>query len=347
MLFLGIAYLSATIGLVPDPKEQQTVLSQLVRVVAGDGWVLILAQIATALILILAANTSFADFPRLSSFLARDGFLPRQFAFRGDRLAFTTGIIALASLAGILLVVFRGSVASLIPLYTLGVFIAFTLSQAGMLRRWWTRHEPGWQRGLVINGLGAATTAVVAIVVGVSNFTSGAWLVIVLVPLMMGMLTAIRRHYRSFDAALKTDPATTTVTATAEPIVIVPRCPARPPRAGSPGLRAQASDRATAIHVTNDAADATALREQWSELGKGMELVVVESPYRALMGPLLRYMDALQAQDPTRPIVVVLSEIVPRHWWENFLHNQSSLRLKLRLFGRRNTIVVDVPYHLD
>jgi amino acid transporter len=347
ILFVGIAYLAATIGLVPDPNEQQTVLSQLVRQVAGDGWILVLAQVATSLLLILAANTSFADFPRLSSFLARDGFLPRQFAFRGDRLAFTTGIVALAALAGFLLVLFNASVAGLIPLYTLGVFIAFTLSQSGMLRRWWTRREPGWQRGLVINGLGAATTLVVALVVGVSNFTSGAWVVVVLVPLMMAMLTGIRRHYRSFDEALRTDLMATTTVSTAEPIVIVPIARLDRPALGALTFARKLSDRATAIHVTNDAGDAGALRDQWTALGNGMELVVVESPYRALMGPLLRYMDALQAQDPSRPVVVVLSEIVPRHWWENFLHNQSSLRLKLRLFGRRNTIVVDVPYHLD
>jgi amino acid transporter len=354
ILFLGIAYLSSTIGLVPN--EEQTILSQLVRQVAGDGWILVLAQVATALLLILAANTSFADFPRLSSFLARDGFLPRQFAFRGDRLAFTTGIVALAGLAGFLLVLFNASVAGLIPLYTLGVFIAFTLSQGGMLLRWWRRREPGWQRGLAINGLGALTTAVVAIVVGVSNFTSGAWLVMVLVPLMMLMLTGIRRHYRAFDAALK--PATAGVDSgqegagvviapAAEPIVIVPIARLDRPALGALAFARRISPQATAIHVTNDASDAAGLREQWTALGNGMELVVVESPYRALMGPLLRYMDALQAQDPSRPVVVVLSEIVPRHWWDNLLHNQSSLRLKLRLFGRRNTIVADVPYHLD
>jgi hypothetical protein len=325
--------------------------------VAGDGWILVLAQVATALLLILAANTSFADFPRLSSFLARDGFLPRQFAFRGDRLAFTTGIVALAGLAGFLLVLFNASVAGLIPLYTLGVFIAFTLSQGGMLLRWWRRREAGWQRGLAINGLGALTTAVVAIVVGVSNFTSGAWLVMVLVPLMMGLLTAIRRHYRAFDAALRPEVgdagataggvAGPTIPTAAEPIVIVPIARLDRPALGALAFARRLSPRATAIHVTNDATDAVGLREQWAELGNGMELVVVESPYRALMGPLLRYMDALQAQDPSRPVVVVLSEIVPRHWWENLLHNQSSLRLKLRLFGRRNTIVADVPYHLD
>jgi amino acid transporter len=358
VLFVGIAYLSATIGLVPN--EEQTILSQLVRVVAGDGWILVLAQVATALLLILAANTSFADFPRLSSFLARDGFLPRQFAFRGDRLAFTTGIISLAGLAGLLLILFNASVAGLIPLYTLGVFIAFTLSQGGMLLRWWRRREPGWQRGLAINGLGALTTAVVAIVVGVSNFTSGAWLVMVLVPLMMLLLTGIRRHYRAFDAALRpvgTDSALApagdagiarpAIPTTPEPIVIVPIARLDRPALGALAFARRLSEQATAIHVTNDATDATGLREQWAALGNGMELVVVESPYRALMGPLLRYMDALQAQDPSRPVVVVLSEIVPRHWWENLLHNQSSLRLKLRLFGRRNTIVADVPYHLD
>jgi amino acid transporter len=345
VLFLGIAYLASIIGLVPT--EEQTLLSQLVRVVAGDGWVLVLAQVATSLILILAANTSFADFPRLSSFLARDAFLPRQFAFRGDRLAFTTGIVSLAGLAGVLLIMFNASVAGLIPLYTLGVFIAFTLSQGGMLRRWWQRREPGWQRGLLINGLGALTTAVVAIVVGVSNFTSGAWLVIVLVPLMMAMLTAIRRHYRRFDAALQPPEAEATIAPPAEPIVIVPIARLDRPALGALAFARRLSERATAIHVTNDTTDALALREQWTALSNGMELVVVESPYRALMGPLLRYMDALQAQDPSRPVVVVLSEIVPRHWWENLLHNQSSLRLKLRLFGRRNTIVADVPYHLD
>jgi amino acid transporter len=345
ILFLGIAFLAGTIGLVPT--EEQTLLSQLVRVVAGDGWVLVLAQVATSLILILAANTSFADFPRLSSFLARDAFLPRQFAFRGDRLAFTTGIVSLAGLAGILLVMFNASVAGLIPLYTLGVFIAFTLSQGGMLRRWWGRREPGWQRGLLINGLGALTTAVVAVVVGVSNFTSGAWLVIVLVPLMMVLLTSIRRHYRRFDAALKPPEAGATIAPPANPIVIVPIARLDRPALGALAFARRLSERATAIHVTNDATDAQALREQWAALSNGMELVVVESPYRALMGPLLRYMDALQAQDPSRPVVVVLSEIVPRHWWENLLHNQSSLRLKLRLFGRRNTIVADVPYHLD
>jgi len=346
VLFLGIAYLITTLGIVPDPDEQQTVLSLLVRHVVGSGPILILAQVATALLLVLAANTSFADFPRLSSFLARDGFMPRSFGFRGERLAFTTGIVALAGLAIVLLISFSASVTELIPLYTLGVFLAFTLSQAGMLLRWWRRHEAGWRRGMVINGLGTATTAVVAVVVGTSNFFEGAWMVMVLVPALMAMLMGIRAHYRSMEHQLDAVPGADD-DVEPDPIVIVPLA-----RLDRPARRALAfartiSPHATAVHITNDPHTADKLREDWATLGGRMELVVVESPYRALVGPLLRYMDALQSLHPTRPIVVVLAEVVPRHWWENLLHNQTSLRLKLRLFGRKNTIVADVPFHLD
>jgi amino acid transporter len=345
-LFLGISYLAAAIEVVPDPTEQQTVLSIITRQVAGDGWYLALVQVATALVLTLAANTAFADFPRLSSFLARDGFMPRQFGFRGDRLAFTTGIAALAGLAVALLVIFDASVTALIPLYTLGVFLAFTLSQSGMVVRWWRRRESGWRPGLVINGIGAATTAVIALVVVSTKFLSGAWIVVLLIPLLMALMLAIRRHYRRMEADL----APVDLSAGTErpaPIVIVPIARLDRPALGALAFAHSLSAQASAIHITNDASAAAELRDQWAQLDIGMELVVVESPYRALMGPLLRYMDALQAQDPTRPVVVVLSEIVPRHWWDNLLHNQSSLRLKLRLFGRRNTIVADVPYHLD
>lgn len=346
-LFLGISYLAAAIQVVPDLTEQQTVLSLITRHIAGDGWFLVLVQVATALVLTLAANTAFADFPRLSSFLARDGFMPRQFGFRGDRLAFTTGIAALAGLAVALLIVFEASVTALIPLYTLGVFLAFTLSQSGMVVRWWRRREPGWRRGLAINGLGAATTAVIAVVVVSTKFLSGAWIVVLLIPTLMGLMVAIRRHYQRVEAALAPAHREASGIERQPPIVIVPIARLDRPALGAIAFARTLSPQASAVHVTNDAAQAATLREEWSDLNNGMELVVVESPYRALMGPLLRYMDALQALDPTRPIVVVLSEIVPRHWWENLLHNQSSLRLKLRLFGRRNTIVADVPYHLD
>ena len=330
----------------PDPSEQQTVLSLIARHVMGDGAFLIVLQLSTALILALAANTSFADFPRLSSFLARDGFMPRQFGFRGERLAFTTGIIALSGLAAVLLVVFDASVTALIPLYTVGVFVAFTLSQTGMVRRWWHRREAGWRLGLIINGLGAVTTAVIAIIVASTKFLSGAWVVIIMAPLLIALMLSIRAHYRSMSRQLEAVPSSDD-DAVPEPIVIVPLA-----RLDRPARRALAfartiSPHATAVHITNDPHTADQLREDWHQLGGVMELVVVESPYRALVGPLLRYMDALQALQPSRPIVVVLADVVPRHWWENLLHNQTSLRLKLRLFGRKNTVVVDVPFHLD
>ena len=344
-LFIGISFLVSWFGILPDPNEEQTVLSILARHLTGDGPYLVLVQVATALILTLAANTSFADFPRLSSFLARDGFMPRQFGFRGDRLAFSTGIVALASLAVVLHIVFQASVSALIPLYTLGVFVAFTLSQSGMVRRWWVRREEGWRRGLLINGLGAVTTAVIVVVVAASKFLAGAWLVMILVPMLVAVMWGIHVHYRRLERAVAPHSQLRLASRSRAPLVIVPIA-----RLDQPSIEALAFARsitpdALAVHITNDAATAAALKEQWGEIGGAAELVIVESPYRALIGPLLRYLDALQRQDPDRRLLVVLSEVVPRHWWDNLLHNQTALRLKLRLFFRPNTIVADVPYH--
>jgi len=346
-LFIGVSWLASIVHVVPDPTEGQTVLSLLGRHVMGDGPYLVLLQVATALILALAANTSFADFPRLSSFLARDGFMPRQFAFRGERLAFTTGIIALSALAALLLITFDASVSALIPLYTLGVFVAFTLSQGGMVVRWWRRRERGWRLGLLINGLGATTTAAIAVIVASTKFLSGAWLVVAMTPLLIMLMLAIRNHYRSVEQRVAVARIPEGGEVALDPIVIVPIARLDRPTLAAIAFANSISPSATAVHVTNIPADAAEIREHWPTWAKSMELVVVESPYRALIGPLLRYMDALQAQAPDRTIVVVLSEIVPRHWWENLLHNQTSLRLKLRLFGRRRTIVADVPFHLE
>jgi amino acid transporter len=343
-LFVGISLLVSVLGILPDPSEEQTVLSILARHLTGDGWYLVLVQVATATVLTLAANTSFADFPRLSSFLARDGFMPRQFAYRGDRLAFTTGIVALALVAIALLVAFSASVTALIPLYTLGVFVAFTLSQSGMVTRWWQRREPGWRRGMLINGLGAATTAVIALIVAVSKFLGGAWLVMIMIPGLVVLMLAIRHHYRSTERAVE-------ARAVALPLVRAPLVVVPIARLDRPSLEALAFARSiapdpVAVHVTNLPETVVALRAQWAELGGGAELVIVESPYRALLGPLVRYLDALQRQDPGRRLLVVLSEVVPRHWWDNLLHNQTSLRLKFRLFFRPGIVVADVPYHL-
>ena len=345
-LFLGISFMASTIGIIPDPTEENTVLSQVARVVVGDGAFYVLIQVATVLVLALAANTAFADFPRLSSFLARDSFMPRQFAFRGERLAFTTGIIALSGLAALLLVAFDASVTALIPLYTLGVFLAFTLSQSSMVVRWWRRREAGWRRGLAINGLGALTTGVIALIVVSSKFLAGAWMVVLAIPILVVLMLAIRSHYRAVEerTALARIPEGARRTAT--PIVIVPIARLDEPARQAIAFANAISDDATAVHVTNDTDAAEELRARWPEWSDGAELVVIESPYRALIGPLLAYLDVLQRQDPTRPVLVVLSEFVPQHWWENLLHNQTALRLKLRLFARPNTIVADVPYHM-
>ena len=343
-LFLGISFMASTIGIVPDPSEEQTVLSQVARLLVGDGVFFILIQVATVLVLALAANTAFADFPRLSSFMARDDFMPRQFAFRGERLAFTTGIVALSSLAALLLVGFGASVTALIPLYTLGVFLAFTLSQSSMVARWWRRREAGWARGLAINGLGALTTGVIALIVIESKFLAGAWMVVLAIPLLVLLMLGIRSHYRSVDQALQREQPP--LRAGTKPIVIVPIARLDEPARQALAFATSVSPDAIAVHVTNDADGADGLRAEWPEWSGGAELVVIESPYRALIGPLLAYLDVLQRHDPSRPVLVVLSEFVPRHWWENLLHNQTALRLKLRLFTRRNTIVADVPYHL-
>jgi amino acid transporter len=345
VLFIGISSLVSLFGIVPDPSEQQTVLSILARHLTGDGWYLVLVQVSTALLLTLAANTSFADFPRLSSFLARDGFMPRQFGFRGDRLAFSTGIVALAGVAIVLLVAFGASVSALIPLYTLGVFVAFTLSQTGMVRRWWSRREPGWRRGLAINGLGAATTAVIVVIVAVSKFLAGAWLVMSMIPLLVALMWGIHVHYLRMERAVaEADPGARLRTRVA-PLVIVPIARLDRPSIEALAFARSISSDPLAVHITNDPTAAAELRLRWAELPEPSELVIVESPYRALVGPLLRYLDALQRQDPSRRLLVVLSEVVPQHWWDNFLHNQTALRLKLRLFFRPNTIVADVPYH--
>jgi amino acid transporter len=345
VLFVSISLLVSILGILPDPDEKQTVLSILARHLTGDGPYLVLVQVSTALLLTLAANTSFADFPRLSSFLARDGFMPRQFGFRGDRLAFTTGIVALALVAILLLVAFGASVTALIPLYTLGVFVAFTLSQTGMVRRWWIRREPGWRRGLAINGLGAITTGVIVLIVASSKFLSGAWLVMIMIPMLVALMWAIHVHYRRLEQAIAPRSVLAVTRPARSPLVIVPIARLDQPSIDALTFARSIAPDPLAVHITNDADAAAELRDRWSQLGGGAELVIVESPYRALIGPLLRYLDALQRQDPDRRLLIVLSEVVPRHWWDNFLHNQTALRLKLALFFRKNTIVADVPYH--
>ncbi|MDE3193806.1 MAG: APC family permease [Chloroflexota bacterium] len=349
LIFLGMSLLAGRLGIVPDPTEEHTVVSILTAALVGDGTPYhYFVQISTALILVLAANTAFADFPRLSSILARDGFMPHQFTYRGDRLAFSTGIFVLSLLAAGLIVAFQGSVTALIPLYTVGVFVAFTLSQSGMVRHWWKLRawERGWWWRASFNGLGAIATAVVAVVVGVAKFAFGAWMVLVLIPVLIAIMWGIGSHYRRVRDALtleRPDPPLPTI----RPRVVVPVN-----RLDRSALRALALARAIgtdvlAVHVSETHEEGQRMQQRWERWGGPVPLAVVESPFRVLIQPLLAYLDALDEQEPGRTTVVVLPEFVPRHFWENFLHNQAALRLKFRLFFRRNTVVCDVPFHLD
>jgi amino acid transporter len=348
-IFLGMSFLSTHIGIVPDPTEKQTVINQLAVSLVGQGSPYhYLVQFSTSLILVLAANTAFADFPRLASILGSDRYLPRQLQYRGDRLAFDTGIIFLTVVASTLVVVFHGSVTALIPLYTVGVFIAFSLSQTGMVRHWWRlrSEDRHWWIRAFFNGIGAIATMVVAIVVGVAKFALGAWLVLLLIPIFVTLMVLIHRHYTTLTKELQSEPGDEILSHALVPAVVVPIS-----RLDRPGLTAvnfarSISSDVTIVHVVENQTEADQFRADWNAFDVALPLVIVESPYRRLIAPLLEFIDEIDARDPQRPITVVLAEFVPRHWWENILHNFTAWRLKFHLFNRRNTVTIDVPYHV-
>jgi amino acid transporter len=349
-IFLGMSFLAGQLGIIPDPTEQETVISQMTRLLVGAGTPYhYLVQISTALLLVLAANTAFADFPRLASILARDRFAPRVFQFRGDRLAFTGGIVLLAIIAGFLIVAFQGSVTNLIPLYTVGVFVAFTLSQSGMVRHHWKlrNEESGWRWRAAVNGLGAVTTGIVAVEVAISKFALGAWMVLVIVPVLIGILWATHQHYQRLALGRRAETPM-------QPDQVIVRAVVPVAEIGVPSRQALAYARAVApddahvvaVHVTDDVASASTLRREWQEWEPGIEMVIIESPYRSLGGPLLAYIDALKDSNPRDTITVVLPEYVPSHWWEHLLHNQTALRLKAALLFHPGIVVTNVPYHM-
>jgi amino acid transporter len=347
VLFIGISFLSTRIGLQPDASETQSILSMLTRSLVGESWYFYVVQIATTIILTLAANTSFSGFPRLASILATDRFMPRQFAQRGDRLAYSFGIIVLAILSAILLAAYQGSVNGLIPLYTIGVFIAFTLSQAGLVRHWLRERGRGWRFSISVNALGAVATGIVAIVVTVTKFALGAWMVLAVMPVLVYLMWRVHQHYRRIEDELLIPRGARVALRAREPRLIVPVSRIDKAAMHALSLARGLSAHVTALHVSFDEDGATAFKERWTRsVGAEIPIEVIVSPYRSLLVPLLSYLDAIDDNDPGRPIVVVLAEFVPRHWWDAALHNQTALRLKLALFTRPNTSVIDVPYHL-
>lgn len=347
-IFLGISFIAGQLGVLPDPTEQETVVSQITRTLVGVATPYhYLIQISTAVLLILAANTAFSGFPMLASILARDRILPRQFQFRGDRLDFSTGILLLTLLAIALIVVFAGSVTNLIPLYTVGVFLAFTLSQTGMVRHWWMlrKEVTGWRWRAAVNGVGAVATGVVLLVVSIAKFALGAWIVLLLIPSIVVVLWAIHQHYARVERAMVANTPTL-------PELVHPRAIVLIANLGVPARQAIAyaraivpDNRVTVAHVSDDPIALERLLAQWEEWQPGVQLAIIESPYRELTGPLIAYIDAVRELFPEDTITVVIPELVPSHWWEHLLHNQTALRIKAALFFRPGIVVVNVPYH--
>ncbi len=338
---LGIAYLAHLYHV--TPKETETVVSMLARGTMGEGILYYNVQAATAMVLFLAVNTSFADFPRLSSILARDGFMPRQMANRGDRLVFSNGIVILAGLSIVLLVVFQGSTHALIPLYAVGVFLSFTLSQAGMVRHWLKEERPS-PHHILLNGLGAITTGVVTVVIAVSKFTHGAWMVIVLIPLIVLGLQKIHRHYAEVAQQLSLAGARRPRIGKNPVVVLVAGIHKGVVEALE--YARSISPNVTALTVDLDPTQTTKLRLKWAEWAPDVPLVVLESPYRSIIRPLLDYIDRMERQGEGRYLTVVIPEFVPSRWWQHFLHNQTALMVKAALLFRPGKVSVSVPYHL-
>jgi amino acid transporter len=348
-LFIGLTFLAVNFGITHvDQPEVQTVISQIARRVYGDGTIaFFLFQIFTAVLLALAANTSFNAFPRLLAILSLDGNMPRQFSFRGDRLAFSYGIVVLATVAAAIIVVFNGETHLIIPLYAVGVFIDFTISQAGMIRHWRRERPEGWRRRLAINAFGMVLTAVVAVVVTVAKAPQSL-IVIVLIPVIVSVMNFIHRQYTSQEEELAVRDDYIVGMPHREQRVVIPvnginRAVVQAVTFG----RTLATD-VRAVYVTEDPEAGETIRKKWERQVPDVPLVIVESPYRALVGPLTAYLDVLDLAwppDKEAPItIVVLPEYVARHWWDRLLYNQSAKRLKSALVGREHTVIADVPY---
>ena len=352
ILFIGLTVVAVQFGLRPTLPGGPSIVALAARTAFGDGSVLFVTFAAsTALILFLAANTSFNAFPRLAAILAEDGYMPRQFSFRGDRLAYSWGIVLLAGVAFALLAAFGGDTHSLIPLYSVGVFVCFTLSQVGMVRHWWDERSAGWHWRMAVNAGGAVLTAVVLVVVVSEKFVDGAYLVVILVPILVAMMLFIKQQYTRSGLELAVAPDLVVRAPHREERVVVPIPGLTRAVVQAINVGRSISDDVRAVYISDDPSSAARLRADFERQVPGVPLVVVESPYRALSGPLLAYLDVLDAAwppDKREPITfVVIPEYVARSWWERILYNQASKRLRRVLLGRPHTVVVNVPYRRE
>ncbi|HLB23063.1 MAG TPA: amino acid permease, partial [Dehalococcoidia bacterium] len=347
ILFLCITILAHRLGV--QHSTEVSAPAQIAKTVFGQTPIFYLIQTFTALILFLAANTAYAGFPRLGSILARDRFLPHQFLFRGDKLAYSNGIVVLGGASVVLLVIFDASVNRLIPLYAFGVFLSFTLSQSGMIVHWLRVKGAGWKPGIVVNGVGAVTTGIVAAIVGSTNFTAGAWISMIMILLVALLLWSVFKHYMGVERKLRIPknvvfgfgPAARHGQAVLVPVDEINRAVLR-----TVDYARSISPNVTALHVTDDVEAANELRREWESRVLDVQLVVIDSPYRSFVRPVLSYVDALDRADPGQYVTVVLPEFRTPWPWQRFLHNQSARRLKNALVERPNTVIVEVPYHL-
>ena len=342
-MFMGITLLAHAYGVVPAASE--TVISQIARATFGNGTLFYYAvQVATMAILVLAANTAYADFPRLASIVARDGFLPRQFMNQGDRLAFSNGIIILSVLAAILLAVFGGDTHALIPLYMIGVFVSFTLSQWGMVLHWWRLRPRGWRSSALVNAIGAIVTAIVLGIVAMTKAAEGAWIVLVMIPVLVALFVGTKRHYSAVASELTLrnwQPSTP-----GHNIVIVPIGSVQVAVLRALKYARSISDEVHAVYVEFDPVATQQLRDDWKEWGNGVELVVLPSPTRSVLTPLLNYIEEMREVSAGGWVTVILPEFVPRKWWQHLFHNQQALLLKGALLFQPHIVVTSVPFHL-
>jgi len=343
-MFLGITYLAFDFGIVPGGDE--TVVSKIAHRVFGTGVPYYCVQAATLLILVLAANTSYADFPRLSSILSRDRFVPRQFANQGDRLVFSNGILILSGFAILLIVVFQGDTHALLPLYAIGVFISFTLSQGGMVRRWLSLREKGWRWRVWVNGVGAVVTFLVLLTLSFTKFVEGAWIVVVVIPLLVGAFVVMHRHYEEVAGDLSLEGFAGPPQFRHTVLVLIGDVHRGVVRAVQYAKTLAPEATVRAVYVETDPANTRRIEEKWARWGLGVPLVVLTSPYRSLLRPFLDYLDQIQGRGDDQMVTIVLPEFLPRKWWQHFLHNQTALLIKGALLFRRNTVVADVPYLL-
>jgi amino acid transporter len=343
-MFVGITVLAHAYRVLPNSAESG--VSQLGRAIFGGGTVAYyLLQAATTLILVLAANTAYADFPRLASIVSRDRYLPRQFMNQGDRLAFSNGILVLSMFAAILIVAFRGDTQSLLPLYMIGVFVSFTLSQAGMVIHWRRTREPGWKTSALINGFGAVVTGIVLIIVAVTKTLEGAWIVLLLIPIIVALFKATHRHYDHVSSQLTLRgyaPQPRVHNTVLIPIGGVQRAVVEALRYAE-----TLSDDVRAIYVDVDPVGTEQVKKDWDTWGGRVKLVILPSPFRSLMEPLLEYIELVGKEKTNDYVTVILPEFVPAKWWQHLFHNQRALLIKGALLFRPNTVVTSVPFHLS